>query len=384
MKITDVLNEARRNPEQNPKVSAYKQIQRICNNLKVNSRIDMRNCFVSFTSLDKLGLNPQSKYNTPIGIYAYPGDYVLKTVGSKEAMQELPFAGDEPYVNIFQAAGNIVNLKNITPSMEDDFNDKITHYIRKHFPHINIEIVSNIIERSHSESRVSDIPGGRFWYVTLEVSKLISQPLRTKDMSNPFASASYIRTTTIIEWNKLFRSIGIDGIIDPGLSIIHISEPVQAVFFSIKAVRNVKRVYNKYAAFIQHINSISEQEQIDAIYNDPSDVRYIKNPSEAVQLHVVEIDPTYIQFIKKPSINVQQTVLNMDIRYAAFIPEISEKIQQWLVKQDPTMIADIQNPSLSVQQFILDKYPKYLPHLKKVDPIIVKAAKQRGIFTRIG
>lgn len=37
------------------------------------------NMFVSFTELEKLGIAPKSGHGTPIGIYAYPVDYVIKS-----------------------------------------------------------------------------------------------------------------------------------------------------------------------------------------------------------------------------------------------------------------------------------------------------------------
>jgi hypothetical protein len=69
------LTEARRNPEQNPKISVNQAIKQ---RLQSGERgtPDNPKLFVSFTQLDKLGINPKSKYDTPLGIYAYPADYV--------------------------------------------------------------------------------------------------------------------------------------------------------------------------------------------------------------------------------------------------------------------------------------------------------------------
>ena len=49
---------------------------------------------VTFTKIDKVGLNPQSKWKTPLGIYLYPIDYVI------EKKMNVPFAGDQPYLNV--------------------------------------------------------------------------------------------------------------------------------------------------------------------------------------------------------------------------------------------------------------------------------------------
>jgi hypothetical protein len=51
----------------------------------------------------KLGINPQTKYNTPIGVYAYPVDYILSNV-SEDAFS-VPFAAQMNYLHIFSVSG---------------------------------------------------------------------------------------------------------------------------------------------------------------------------------------------------------------------------------------------------------------------------------------
>jgi hypothetical protein len=46
------------------------------------------------------------------------------------------------------------------------------------------------------------------------------------------------------KWNALFRGIGVDGVVDPGLGIIHANEPTQAVFFSTTKLEIVKQLNN--------------------------------------------------------------------------------------------------------------------------------------------
>ena len=73
--------------------------------------------YISFTSIDKIGINPKTQYNTPIGIYAYPAKQIIDYMKSafpeekwkKHRIGEfVPFAGDNPWVNI------------ITPKHPDD------------------------------------------------------------------------------------------------------------------------------------------------------------------------------------------------------------------------------------------------------------------------
>lgn len=53
--------------------------------------------FVTFTEIPKVGINPQSKYQTPIGIYTYP---IVPQIIMGHSKKELPFAGQEK--NLFR------------------------------------------------------------------------------------------------------------------------------------------------------------------------------------------------------------------------------------------------------------------------------------------
>ncbi|MEI7488797.1 MAG: hypothetical protein WCJ72_15595, partial [Chryseobacterium sp.] len=52
------------------------------------------NLVVTFTKIDKVGINPTSGYDTPLGIYLYPLNYVI------ERQLYMPFAGNKPYFNV--------------------------------------------------------------------------------------------------------------------------------------------------------------------------------------------------------------------------------------------------------------------------------------------
>jgi hypothetical protein len=56
--------------------------------------------FGSFTNLPKLGVNPQSSYNTPVGIYAYPIDYIVDQISGADI--KVPFQAEAPFLHVFQ------------------------------------------------------------------------------------------------------------------------------------------------------------------------------------------------------------------------------------------------------------------------------------------
>ncbi len=63
MKRYKPLLEKRRNPDRNPYVGAWDYL------LEYKDDPDV---YISFTKIDKIGINPKSGFNTPVGIYTYP------------------------------------------------------------------------------------------------------------------------------------------------------------------------------------------------------------------------------------------------------------------------------------------------------------------------
>lgn len=73
-----------------------------------------KSVFITFTDIDKVGINPQSKYNTPIGIYCYPlvefayrhlPDFPNKEMYSNSVGEYAPFAGHSKYVSFLKLSG---------------------------------------------------------------------------------------------------------------------------------------------------------------------------------------------------------------------------------------------------------------------------------------
>jgi hypothetical protein len=100
------LYELRSHPEQNKSLSAWDLVDKYKDDPDV---------FISFTELNKIGINPQSRYNTPLGIYTYPlkefvERYIVKQ--KKPAIWRTfnlgyfaPFGGGNNYVNFIRLNG---------------------------------------------------------------------------------------------------------------------------------------------------------------------------------------------------------------------------------------------------------------------------------------
>jgi hypothetical protein len=267
-----------------------------------------------------------------------------------------------------------------------------------------VDEVEDIINAANSRAKVSSSAGGRLWYVTMEVSRMMAEG---KKYSEGIAKPS------AVSWNKLYRAIGISGCVDNGEGIIHTSEPQQAVFFDIGAVDTIKRVYNrtnyssdelkrsvtmgadtkKYLTDKYHeFRNMSVSDQAAAVLNDPANLKfipnpsdgnliwpvlykhpnsivYLKNPTEAMKEFSIKADPANIQYIKKPSTELQKLAVSISgsaIKYiinAKFDPATnkkkisiypSEEIQKLAVQNSGTALALLIHggikPSESVQQ----------------------------------
>jgi hypothetical protein len=296
MHIKEIV-EARKNPELNPKESVNKQLKDLYDaTTDTIPGSNIKNLFVSFTDLDKLGINPTSRYNTPIGIYAYPAEYVLKKIGEKQSTQLLPFAGDKPWVNIFRATGNVVDLDTIDSdtvsqylkTLKDTFVDK--KIPDDEFKHIFKQAGTGATHRTRS---------GILWYFTKLLADYVDQ--QSNDMTKPNTKA--VAKSASVTWQSILRKIlKIDGMVDDGEGIIHENEPTQAVFFNPAAIEVVKRIPNKYNPITMKARVKQGKEKAEELKTDIKMLRkYLnKNPSiESLNNFLLMRDERLIRYLPK-------------------------------------------------------------------------------------
>ena len=286
MRLKEFILEARRNPRLNPKI-AINQI--LIDRLKATEDYiaDTDNLFVSFTAIDKLGVNPRSRYNTPLGIYAYPAKYVQAVTGRYKSMYTLPFAGANPYVNIFSTKGNIINLNQINDEKLNNYYQKIINLYAKYSNDKSSNQITNLINQADYEANYHN-NGGYLWYVTMMASKLLANIPEWKNFNYS------------ISWTKLFRSIGIDGCVDLGTGIIHKNEPTQAVFFDVNTIVDNQRFLNKYSPTV-----VRRQEQLGQINIQEKQkvnqrIKEILNQSDSEDnlTRLFDNDPRFIRYAK--------------------------------------------------------------------------------------
>ena len=377
MRYREFTMEVRKNPEKNPKMvvndEIYAELDRsIQSNSKIAGNND--NLFVSFTALDKLGINPTSKYNTPVGIYSYPAGYIRDTIGSG-SMGKLPFAGKSPYANIFRARGNIVDLIAITSPEKNEYYKKIAQYwssVSGLDWKTSVDQVEDIINSAHKQARMANYYGGQLWYVTMRVAYMMAQgKSEVRGGANPSAVA----------WNTLFRNIGIAGCIDNGAGIIHTSEPHQAVFFDISAVEVIDRISNRINynpdAIARNLRVGQDEKKFKISQYDK-----LRNLDVESQTRVVMSNPTLIKYMHNPPQDLMWAVLARDPMYIAHIKNPTETMKEVAIKANPSNIQYIKKPSEALKQLAVSLDGGTLEYIMKVpqDPKHMHMLKKQVIY----
>jgi hypothetical protein len=161
--------------------------------------------FVQYSNVHKLGLNPKSDFNTPLGIYSYPA--MMFTLQQFQNGR-LPFAADRKFMTVFTIKpaykDKLVVLRDdgtLDASYSSFTDAKLEEMTAKHAA--NVDQAKRQMEHTHVKT-----PFGHYFNIT-----------RNAANGNPGA------------WSQLMMKDGIFGIVDLGSKIIHDNEPDQAVFF---------------------------------------------------------------------------------------------------------------------------------------------------------
>lgn len=184
--------------------------------------------YVTFTQILKVGINPISEWDDPVGIYAYPVQQIMQ---GKTAAQQgpnmgklIPFAAERPFAYIVAATGNMLELQRYSEADLDRDLEIIKNKFRADLGDIDDELISGWLHiwRAHA--------GLAFWRVSQRLAN-------HAERNTPSRSARMI-------WHKMIRACGYDGVVDRGEGIIHPGEPAQAVILHTGALRVLEAVPN--------------------------------------------------------------------------------------------------------------------------------------------
>lgn len=182
--------------------------------------------YISFRSIDKIGINPQSRYDTPNGIYTYPLKEMWSKFDHSNRRIKVPFAGENPYIYVVRSKGRGIDDLYLYDSKDFSLD------MRKLKNFYDLEKVDAFVNEAPQKARVKN-PGGSLWYVTWKLAN-----------------------GNAVKWNRLFfNQLDYGYVVDKqGQGVIHKAEPIQCVFFSTRAFTVVtkiiqdqhrKKIYNK-------------------------------------------------------------------------------------------------------------------------------------------
>lgn len=219
--IKKKIEEKRKNPDLNVKTPILKQLEKYS---------DDSSYYVSFTDLEKIGLNPVNRYSTPIGVYAYN----LKDLWTDWIAGDRFFGDDRKYVNLIKLNTDkvldLANYKNFARDIKKVENIYNERYKSKTGGKSFQEFI-RMIEKNADLYRFDD-DASKIWGITQAVAELEDKII-----------GKFTKKSTV-DWNKMFRELGYDVIIDKTANI-HILQSSQAVFLIPTSYKLVGRLLNK-------------------------------------------------------------------------------------------------------------------------------------------
>lgn len=227
------LYERRSHPDKNIRLTPIEQ-------LKALRESHGSGLFVSFTMAfgkenqrsplgPKLGINPKSDFETPIGIYCYPIDIVIEYtemegfddfLGTSNGGLQAPFTGNESWEKLWVFYADDTHELSPTLSQED------YELSLRRLPDITGLDEETVSEAIANGKRVAlalgfNIPCVYLWFTTRRLAK-------------------YTTTDNFItKWNYYLRRLGYTVVNDPGLGFIHNHEETQAVVLDPRVIRVV-------------------------------------------------------------------------------------------------------------------------------------------------
>jgi len=199
--------------------------------------------YITFVDLPKVGINPQSTFNTPLGIYTYPLQAYWDTI----RYGNIPFASERPYVYVLKSTGRVLELADYSKAAYEADLEKL----HRLYGQIVIDRQHRASYSKNGEEFTDDQVWGHFIDRSVNGARVINT------ITNPFGFALWVVTMSIadtisksrnrrgVAWNSILRSLGYTGISDKaGQGIIHPNEPTQAVFLTKQAVRVVELIDN--------------------------------------------------------------------------------------------------------------------------------------------
>lgn len=247
---------------------------------------DPPTAFFTMTRVQKVGINPQSTFDTPLALYSYPvteelvdklmGVYYpdeespeeelasakslkkaeeisakIKALNEAGTYAELPFVSGVEYITFFSLdpAGVFYTSIGMSSQELDAAVDRLRQFIRKYAGESTDEILGDAESYARSYHR-SALAGGNnvgnlsaLWTMTRQLSQYLTSGEHEKLV------ASEISSRPMVLWRRLLLTAGVNAVVDDaGLGLIHVNEKVQASIFSMSIVNIIQQFDNRTSA----------------------------------------------------------------------------------------------------------------------------------------
>ena len=246
IKTVSLTTASRRNPELNPKVTAYEYLRKWKDDPDV---------YISFTEINKLGINPQSKFNTPLGIYTYPlrEAWTHYDIDNRKELSSLPFGSNRDHIWVVTPTDKHSFIQDLyTDYGSDKFDRDISKLHDMYCEYYDVYRAKQVQEFGNSDPETiarwkKSFNSG----VATKWRKIYNEALETAREKNSVSSfwnmsrllADALSTNGVgiksaTKWNTILRTLGYSGFADKSSKgIIHPAEPLQAVFLSRSAFK---------------------------------------------------------------------------------------------------------------------------------------------------
>ena len=341
------LSEARRNPAQNEKITGHAAA------VKFLKGKDLKNYGVSMTKIPKLGINPGSNYNTPVGVYFYPAEFYMSHKDIPTPTK-LPFVDDAEYIQVFELNGNVEKIDELNSSQFNSYISKLYNSINKVAQLIgqsekNTEkLISDAIMKSGSKARDSSY-GGKLWFVLFAISrpgagKINNDDDDDDDYYNGKRGAAAPRSSVV--WNSLLRLLGMDGVEDNGAGIIHKNEPYQGVILDPRTLGKVATFDNPKTddSFMNEYKNLASMKVNDG---------YIGDVVEYVRDNMMEYNPKFRKYCEK--------IVNNILELLRKTPAIYKRLSM----DDIKVILQLNKKHEVIKELVVGLYKAKFPKIKE-------------------
>ena len=310
--------------------------------------------FFTLTQIEKVGINPQSQYGTPLGLYSYPvtdamvdqlmGVYIpedeydpinvkkkatgisKKIMSLTEGYMELPFVATAPYITFFKVKPVGVFYTSI--GIDTGQLESMIQTLREYTESFDFKSFNNILRTIRStysgKSSVDNLK--TVW----ELTHSLSDALANKSGDSPIKKA--VSSGDSVIWRRLMLEAGINAVVDDaGLGLIHPNEKTQAVVFKMPIVEIVQQFDNKSpsASLAPGRARQKELDPTDSLEEDPTEEYMAQNVSSEKIAAIEKL---------KSAISSGQNSLDfLSIREFGDIPAILRNVENQMGQKIPLL-----------------------------------------------